>query len=1101
MSSRQNLLQEISSLRQVLIKEWLKQAYFRKEKNIEYTIINDELHDIEKSFKTQISIQEEFLSTKFPDLEDLEEYTPRFLTTQHAGLTDYSSPFASVLKILAAFKQLQQQSFENERAIISRYQNLQVQEVQGSLLQKYEKEKEKVNKLTQKYNDLNLEFLNVQEMMEDLSYQREHSKPCENCMRLKEKVRDLEDQLRVSPNSELQRFKEMYEELKAAHDEIAEELNAQPREHSEEFDHERDNFLKQMNYLQESQKKLEGINADLMKKLESESSQVIKLSGFIDEYEEEIRKKNSALDRAQNIIKKLNAECEKLAKDLERVTNENDGLKKENRNLVKTKTGVEKKRSDIEIMKKTEERLRDELSTLKNKYAQAMEQYENQVNQLNIVLLQQSQEKNNLELTLEELEQKLSEIDAINKKRVEEFTQACVRIQELEDQCKKKDEILQKLTDDLERTISNKDQEYQHLKKQAENMIRHLTSLTNASKPNKPDKPELKNSEIGKESLNEQLQEALNRENKLKSLVNNIINTEGQNLKNLLNNINKITTLSRAETERWIMRNEELEQRILELSEKNLRLNTCIKDLQKMLHFKNMQFDEYSKNADNCMKELQSKIDFLTQELSNTYNLISQDILPNSQKTMYSNLGMTHEKIHDLRQENDQLKEHIISSEEALDKMQMIIKSLEDEKDSISKLLYRSNATIVCVDKHLGEVHPCQIPSEKGDRLSIIPESENIANEISEQGKIIVQKILILKDNEKRYVDRINQNNYELLQYQKTLEDKIEKHKLFESDLEKIQDENRYLTEIAYKEKEEKIKLRTVLNESTANEEKITALTDYVNKLNDEKDKLDENCNILRNELDKTQGILLAKTQQLEDVKECNLREISNLKLELEAVVKESKLLDPSSKILEMQEIINEQYHSIQMLQEKLAKSETKLIDALGQTTPERDQTLRASSRIKDLEERLKACLSENYDMKNELQRRETNKSPGNYASHLERLISQKNEMIATLEKELGSVKDSNFETVHVKNLSEELEKMTKKKESDRKNFQKRVKEFELVLRYIEDKINSFMTRNFDPKSEKMQGFIEDLARKNPNLTSWLKTLVGNLERLSLRNN
>ena len=1099
MASRQNLLTEINNLHLVVTKEWLKQAYFRKEKNIEYSIINDELHDMEKALKSQISIQEELLNTTFPAAEEFNEFTPRFLSSQPFPGQEGSSSFSYVLKTIAALKGILQQSFENQRIILTKFQSIPEQTSQSQLAIKYEKEKEKLNRLTQKYNDLNLEFLNVQEMMEELEYERQQERPCESCGRLKDRLKELEEQLQTHPSSEIQKFKEMYEEIKAAHDEIAEELNNQPRENYLELENDRENFMKQVSYLQETQRQLEGINADLMKKLESESSEVIKLSGYIDEYEGEIRKKNNSLERAQSIIKKLNIECEKLAKDLEKVESENEMLKKDNRSMSKTKTGVDKKMGDIEIMKKTEERLREELSAVKNKLNLVIEQKDTQINQLNGILNQQSHEKRSLEQTLEELEIKLNEIDMINKKRVEEFAQACQKIEELEEILQKKDDHIAKIKDDVEIITANKDQEFHHLKRQAENMIRHLNTLQSAPRLIKTER---KPNESNKISLTEQLEDSLLRENQLKSLINDLISTEAQNLKNSLSNLGKLSAVSRAETERWVMRNEELEQRLIDLAQKNLKLNGFIKDLQKMIHFKNSQFSDYSKNSENLIKEQQAKIDFLTLELNSNYNQISRDLLPLSQKLITSSLGLSHSKLHDQRQQISQIQSQLALSEEAVCKLNRVIKMIEDEKDSISKLLYRSNSSIIYIDKHLGEVMPLQSSATDtaGDRerLSIIPESENINSEITEQARNIINKLIVMKDNEKRYIDRANQYEFDMMQTKKNLKEKVDHGKILENSYEKMQEENRYLTEIAYKEKEEKIKLKSILNDYSANEEKIQALTDYVSQVNEEKAQVEENCYMLRSELDKTQSILAVKSQQLEDIKENNFREISNLRYELDSVVQESKILNPCSQIMELQTIVDEQDKSLKTLQEKLNFAENKLMDKTNPFPPEKDLS-QGSFRITELEDRIKALCGENNELKSTLNRRENSRSPAKYASHLEKLISQKNEMIADLEKELAVCKEKSFGYSQTNKVHDELEKLKKKKESDKKNFQKRVKEFELVLRYIEDKINTLLNSVQDPKSDKMQVFIDDLAKKNPNLMSWLKILVNNLESLAQR--
>lgn len=1016
--SRQNLQSEINSLRQVTVKEWFKQAYFRKEKQIEYSLISEELQSIHSLIQGQLSSQEEFISSNLQDPDDAQEYTPRFLTTHQSRQTDHS-PFSSTLKSLGGIKSLLHQLFENERVIFSKLPSYPDPGFDGNLSEKLEKEREKLNKLTKKYNDLSMDFLKMNETLKDLRVQREQG--CENCSIMRERIEELEEMAEGSPNKEIQRVKQMYEELKQAHDQITDELSAQPRSEYEELDLEKENFMRQVTYLQETQKKLELTNAELMRKLESESRQVNKLHEYIEDYEEEVRKKSAALEKGQGIIKKLNIECEKLAKDLERVENENESLKKENRLLCKTKAGVDKKRSELETMKKTEERLREEISALKNKLGSVLDQHDVQINHLNCLLAQQSQEKNNLEITLEELEQKLSEIELINRKRIEEFNQSCVKIQELEEILKKKDENLQKVNEDIERIITNKDQEFQHLKRQAENMIRHLNSSQTTAKPTKVER---KVNEISQTGLAEQLQEALVREGKLKNLIGDLINTEGKSLKEALNNFNKNTAACRAETERWIMRNEELEQRLTDSVEKNLKFIGMIKDLQKMINFKNQQFDEYVKNAESNSNELAAKNDFLQLELLNTYNLISRELLPNSQKVVNQSLSLGHEKLHCLRQEMAKLQERIVTDEEEIQRQLRVMKDMEEEKESISKLLYRANASIIFIEKHLGEVYPCNISPS----LSIFPEIDS-SHEVTEKGKYIAERLIILKENERQYKDRINQYELDFMQMQKKISDQGELYLLLEKSYEKGQDENRYLTEIAYKEKEEKIKLKTILNEVADNEEKINSLTDYINQITMEKTSLEENYYLVKTELEKAQAMMQAQCRKVEDTEEaCFL-----LRTELE---KTQNLLGARFKKFEGNE------ENLYILKSELEKSQNMLEIKTRKFEDLRENNLRE---INCLKSKLESVMNE---------------------------TSQSNQ-------------------------PDTIESLRKKKESDKRNFQKRVKEFELVLRYIEDKINALINRNYDPRVEKMQVFIEELKKKNPNLTSWLRVLVANLEKLA----
>jgi hypothetical protein len=61
------------------------------------------------------------------------------------------------------------------------------------------------------------------------------------------------------------------------------------------------------------------------------------------------------------------------------------------------------------------------------------------------------------------------------------------------------------------------------------------------------------------------------------------------------------------------------------------------------------------------------------------------------------------------------------------------------------------------------------------------------------------------------------------------------------------------------------------------------------------------------------------------------------------------------------------------------------------------------------------------------------------------------------------------------------------------------VKEFELILRYLEEKIMSCTEASHRPiTSDKMQNLIKDLASKNPSLNAWLNAICNKLDTLSL---
>ena len=130
---------------------------------------------------------------------------------------------------------------------------------------------------------------------------------------------------------------------------------------------------------------------------------------------------------------------------------------------------------------------------------------------------------------------------------MDEYALACQKIQEFEEILENKEEIISNHAKEIESLMTNKEQEFAHLKKQAENMIRHLNSLQSTVKPTKIEKKPLESDKI---SLNQQLDQSLLRENQLKSLINEIISSESQNLKSLLTGLSKNTLVFRAETER-----------------------------------------------------------------------------------------------------------------------------------------------------------------------------------------------------------------------------------------------------------------------------------------------------------------------------------------------------------------------------------------------------------------------------------------------------------------------------------------------------------------------------------------------------------------------
>ena len=84
----------------------------------------------------------------------------------------------------------------------------------------------------------------------------------------------------------------------------------------------------------------------------------------------------------------------------------------------------------------------------------------------------------------------------------------------------------------------------------------------------------------------------------------------------------------------------------------------------------------------------------------------------------------------------------------------------------------------------------------------------------------------------------------------------------------------------------------------------------------------------------------------------------------------------------------------------------------------------------------------------------------------MQQTIQQKNEIIQDLENQINHLKSSNTDLLAMSQSinidhsqsaqrggEDPVLRLKRKRDSDKKSFQKRVKEFELILRYLEEKI------------------------------------------------
>lgn len=150
------------------------------------------------------------------------------------------------------------------------------------------------------------------------------------------------------------------------------------------------------------------------------------------------------------------------------------------------------------------------------------------------------------------------------------------------------------------------------------------------------------------------------------------------------------------------------------------------------------------------------------------------------------------------------------------------------------------------------------------------------------------------------------------------------------------------------------------------------------------------------------------------------------------------------------------------------------------------------------------AIDNENYDSENSIPEKQIKSKHHRSKSHICKNTKSYNkdqyelqERIVLLEKELRHYKDQP-DLSDTAALKHEIERISQKKESDKLSFQKRVKEFELILRYLEERIIKTISKaDADKDSSKMNSLIHKVSSRNPTLNMWLTSLCSKLENFA----
>jgi myosin heavy subunit len=435
---------------------------------------------------------------------------------------------------------------------------------------------EKKNKfLSAQKNDLMKEVMFFKESLKEVKKDAENDRKVVGGEKKDLEIKRLKEELKKTQN--------LLEEVTKEYDSFS--INMSQIPHFDDFDQairEKEEIIREKNQIiQEKDEIIQEKEEIIQEKQEK-----------IQEKEEIIREKQNSLLKAQASIKKLNEECENYEQKLLETTNFNSS---------------------------------NDLRALQKKYNDLKAKNFEETEKLTLKIEQLSEEKWMIESAFEELSQKFLEIEKITLKRMEDFSQNLETLQNLEENLKSKEKIIEnqkKLNQDLE---ISKQLELDSLKKTASLAFENFSK-----KSSEPSDSLSKKFQFKSKNLTQALKELLFWFTSLQRYINLVVERESEVIAACVKSFDKKTENFRADFEKWVMRNEELEQRLVSVESNNLKFIRVIADLQKIVFAKDRQFDEVVRMYSGIGKEMQSTIDFLSVELSDKQAIIVKEFLPSA---------------------------------------------------------------------------------------------------------------------------------------------------------------------------------------------------------------------------------------------------------------------------------------------------------------------------------------------------------------------------------------------------------------------------------------------------------------------------------------
>lgn len=1060
----------------------------------EATALHTQMEEVIEALMTQ--------AEQFADSEDLPIIYSSFAAVRSKeDLSSFSRPARVLIDTLSALAGKVQMSTKLT-GILS--------ETLGSFKQQCEELSIKVETLTQDFAQITQE-LNLTEVEREPEQMRE----CRSCKRLLAKTAEFGGEM-VQLRSELTRTEAFLSESRRDRDKLAKEMSnlvGRNKELERELQLTPAFAASDSLDLQRELKHAEMTISALENQLQVSKSDADALRASFLESQSDMEPRETALRKAQNIIKKLNTEAERLATELHETERLSEAYKKESHQYEKGYRDAHIQLQAMEIMQKTETRLREEVRETKQTLSAVRAEAVEEISKLKDYINQLIEENQTFQTHNEAMGSQLEAMEKELKDREDALAHSDEQLSQLQAALTQKSDEIHQVLRESDLREEEFEGEIAHIKRVAENTIRSLqpnsslsdsdskgkSSLRAAQMPLKrqsgvkrtsgqvmttvapkaavpQEEMSMSREEKGTEDYwKGQVEETLRREAGLKAGLEAIMVKSGSFLKERVKALETLECALRPETERWMMRSEELEGQLHSLSIRLLRSLAVSRDLQKMVLVKDRQMQDSQKTATGLIEALTEALEMQGEEVNTRGEVMLEELIPRFKQLVTFHTSETSKmksdgqrKESNLRDAIENINKKLISAQEKheqtltdlhrtndlLERTRSELASRENDLNMVKKALFGANSRPESASSG-SEMHRIDIFSrESGDLGEIVDKIKTLQDTIASQSnglEALRDKLSLALATNESQLGLFDQDRESMTQEIHSLEGAKNQLEKDIRDLAARIRSEKSLRETSDTERQRQDSLITELKAS------LSAVEMAHNGANQAKEhiqrKYDE-CLVTVSRLEAEMSTLKSTNDRL-------MAEMTNAHADVSA-------------LLVFKEKSTEQSVQIERLREQISTLQ-------GRSATEMPRMSLLGQSVKDTEDlsttRARARSQSRSDI-----------------PHFDKMLSQKEEYIKELEAKLelrkGETPNSTLYEDSYGSTAELDKAVRRKVTSYKRSFNKRLEEFEGVLHLIEDTIAEL--------SEGKAVRSEWQPSSNPSLDTWTRALLDRLADFSM---